>query len=57
MPTLDWLNRQDAFTTSARVPYRLLEPVSMHGDPATANLLCAKRTGPEKAAQIRQAAR
>ena len=31
MPTLDWLNRQDAFTTSARVPYRLLEPVSAHG--------------------------
>lgn len=27
MPTLDWLNRADAFTTSARVPYRLLETV------------------------------
>jgi hypothetical protein len=25
MPTLDWLNRAQAFTTSARVPYRLLE--------------------------------
>ena len=32
MPTLDWLNRQSAFTTSARVPYRLLEPVSSHGN-------------------------
>ena len=32
MPTLDWLNRQSAFTTSARVPYRLLEQVSTHGD-------------------------
>ena len=31
MPTLDWLNRQSAFTTSARVPYRLLEQVSVHG--------------------------
>jgi adenine-specific DNA-methyltransferase len=31
MPTLDWLNRADAFTTAARVPYRLLEPVSSHG--------------------------
>ncbi len=32
MPTLDWLNRQSAFTTSARVPYRLLDAVSVHGD-------------------------
>jgi adenine-specific DNA-methyltransferase len=32
MPTLDWLNRADAFTTAAKVPYRLLEPVSNHGD-------------------------
>ncbi len=30
MPTLDWLNRADAFTTAARVPYRLLEQVSVH---------------------------
>lgn len=30
MPTLDWLNRAQAFTTSARVPYRLLEKVSVH---------------------------
>jgi ATP-dependent DNA helicase RecG len=39
MPTLDWLNRQAAFTTAARVPYRLLEPVSSHGDAASGNLL------------------
>ena len=31
MPTLDWLNRAEAFNISARVPYRLLEPVSSHG--------------------------
>ena len=30
MPTLDWLNRADAFTTAASVPYRLLEQVSVH---------------------------
>ena len=30
MPTLDWLNRASAFTTAARVPYRLLEQVSIH---------------------------
>lgn len=30
MPTLDWLNRSSAFTTAARVPYRLLEQVSIH---------------------------
>ena len=40
MPTLDWLNRQSAFTTSARVPYRLLDQVSSHGDAVqTGNLL------------------
>ena len=39
MPTLDWLNREDAFTTSARVPYRLLEPVSVHGEAGADNLL------------------
>ena len=39
MPTLDWLNRADAFTTAARVPYRLLEPVSAHGDGNARNLL------------------
>lgn len=32
MPTLDWLNRADAFTTAPRVPYRLLENISIHGD-------------------------
>ena len=30
MPTLDWLNRSSAFTIAARVPYRLLEQVSVH---------------------------
>ena len=30
MPTLDWLNRAAAFSTAARVPYRLLEQVSVH---------------------------
>ena len=39
MPTLDWLNRADAFNSAARVPYRLLEPVSMHGDGDARNLL------------------
>ena len=42
MPTLDWLNRANAFTTAAQVPYRLLEPVSSHqptvaAAPATAS--------------------
>ncbi len=31
MPTLDWLNRADAFTLANKVPYRLLEQVSIHG--------------------------
>ncbi|MDP2768225.1 MAG: site-specific DNA-methyltransferase, partial [Giesbergeria sp.] len=41
MPTLDWLNRAAAFTTAAQGPYRLLEPVSTHGDAQSAanNLL------------------
>ena len=39
MPTLDWLNRAAAFQTAARVPYRLLEPVSAHGDGDARNLL------------------
>ena len=41
MPTLDWLNRAQAFTTAAQVPYRLLDNVSTHGDPqhAAGNLL------------------
>jgi adenine-specific DNA-methyltransferase len=28
MPTLDWLNRAEALTSSDKVPYRILEPVS-----------------------------
>jgi adenine-specific DNA-methyltransferase len=39
MPTLDWLNRTSAFTTAARVPYRLLEQVSVHGAATADNLL------------------
>lgn len=39
MPTLDWLNRTAAFTTADDVPYRLLDSVSAHGDPAADNLL------------------
>lgn len=39
MPTLDWLNKAQALKTAAQVPYRLLEPQSVHGDPATDNWL------------------
>ncbi len=39
MPTLDWLNRAEALTGAARVPYRVLEPVSEHGDGNPDNLL------------------
>jgi adenine-specific DNA-methyltransferase len=39
MPTLDWLNRANAFTLAAKVPYRLLEQVSSHGDGHSDNLL------------------
>ena len=39
MPTLDWLNRAEAFTTAARVPYRLLEAISAHGHDTANNLL------------------
>ncbi len=39
MPTLDWLNREQAMRVADAVPYRLLEPVSSHGDPAAGNLL------------------
>ena len=39
MPTLDWLNRANAFTLANKVPYRLLEQVASHGAPATDNLL------------------
>ena len=37
MPTLDWLNRASAFNTAARVPYRLLEQVSVHTPTAAAS--------------------
>ncbi len=37
MPTLDWLNRADAFTVSNKVPYRLLEQVSVHTSTARAD--------------------
>lgn len=39
MPTLDWLNREQAMRVADAVPYRMLEPVSSHGDPAAGNLL------------------
>jgi adenine-specific DNA-methyltransferase len=39
MPTLDWLNRDAAFRVAGEVPYRLLEPVSSHGDGDAGNLL------------------
>jgi adenine-specific DNA-methyltransferase len=39
MPTLDWLDRAQALTAADRVPYRVLEAVSTHGDPASGNLL------------------
>jgi adenine-specific DNA-methyltransferase len=35
MPTLDWFNRAEAFTTAARVPYRLLEEVSVRSAAAS----------------------
>ncbi len=39
MPTLDWLNREQAMRVADAVPYRMLEPVSVHGDPTAQNLL------------------
>lgn len=39
MPTLDWLNRAEALTASDKVAYRVLEPVSVHGDGNADNLL------------------
>lgn len=39
MPALDWLNKAQALKTAAQVPYRLLEPQSVHGDPAADNWL------------------
>lgn len=39
MPTLDWLNRDEALRIADNVPYRLLEHVSSHGDASAGNLL------------------
>ncbi|OGA44750.1 MAG: DNA methylase [Betaproteobacteria bacterium RIFCSPLOWO2_12_FULL_62_58] len=39
MPTLDWLDREQAMRRAEAVPYRLLEHVSSHGDSAAGNLL------------------
>src|SRR5947207_807211 len=39
MPTLDWLDREQAMRRAEDVPYRLLESVSSHGDPSAGNLL------------------
>lgn len=39
MPTLDWLNKAQALKAAAQVPYRLLEPQSVHGDAAADNWL------------------
>lgn len=39
MPTLDWLNRAEALTVADKVPYRVLDPVSEHGDGNAENLL------------------
>jgi adenine-specific DNA-methyltransferase len=46
MPTLDWLNRASAFTTAAKVPYRLLKQVSAHTQNTenTANLIAPQAT-------------
>jgi hypothetical protein len=39
MPTLDWLNRAEALTLSGKAPYRVLDPVSAHGDGNAENQL------------------
>lgn len=41
MPTLNWLNRNEALTHAARAPYRLLEaiPALSYGDGETENML------------------
>ncbi len=41
MPTLNWLNREEALSISSKVPYRLLEPVKKYscGDPDSENML------------------
>lgn len=50
MPTLDWLNRANAFTTAARVPYRLLEQVSVH--PCTTQTTPADLAPPPAQAEL-----
>jgi adenine-specific DNA-methyltransferase len=39
MPLLDWLHKKQAVTAAARVPYRLLNAESVHGDPSADNWL------------------
>jgi len=39
MPTLDWLDREQAMRRADEMPYRLLEHISSHGDPAAGNML------------------
>lgn len=41
MPTLNWLNREEALSISSKVPYRLLEPVKKYscGDSDLENML------------------
>lgn len=39
MPTLHWLSREQDLKAAAQAPYRLLEHVETHGDPATENML------------------
>ena len=39
MPTLDWVNKAQAATSAADVPYHLLQLTSLHGDPNSENLL------------------
>ncbi len=41
MPTLSWLNREQAVRAATRAPFRLLEhePLLSHGDPDNENML------------------
>jgi len=39
MPTLNWLQRDAAFRAAEAVPYRLLQPISTHGDGDARNWL------------------
>ena len=39
MPTLNWLQRDAAFRAAEDVPYRLLQPISTHGDGDARNWL------------------